>query len=216
MKNYDLLIFDMDGTLIDSFPGILTALNRALEELHLPGVDLQWVRRHVGRGASKLIASASGGRIEPEDLHRVFRRHYGEAIVEQSRPFPGVEDTLKNLGKDHRLGLASNKPDRWIFEVLEDLEWKELFCSIMGPEAAGAHKPHPEMIDKILRECAIPKERSILIGDMPIDAETGKNAGIPVLGVSCGAAEPEELLDAGCIEVLSSVVELPTWLIEGE
>ncbi len=212
MVDYRLLIFDMDGTLVDSFQGILRALNMALAELDMPPVDLLWVRKHVGRGAARLIASASGGRVEAQDLFSAFRRSYGEVIVEESRPFPGVEETLEKLGTDFELALASNKPDFWIHEVLRGLGWDHRFQSVMGPESAGAHKPNPAMIDRILEETGARRIESILIGDMPVDAETGSNADIAVLGVLTGAASAEELIDAGCIETIGGVPDLPAWL----
>ena len=212
MANCRLLIFDMDGTLVDSFPGILRALNLALGDLKMMPVDLEWVRRHVGHGASRLIASASGGRVEPGELHDLFRRHYGRVIVAESRPFPGVGDVLERLQASHVLALASNKPDAWIHEVLRGLGWDHFFGSVMGPEAAGAHKPDGAMIERILEETRIERDEAILIGDMPVDAMTGKAAGIPVLGVLSGAASASELSEAGCVAILRSVAELPEWL----
>ena len=212
MVDCRLLIFDMDGTLLDTFPGIMRTLNLALAELEMPAVDLGWVKKHVGRGASRLIADASGGRVDAAELHRAFRHYYSRVIVEESRPFPGVEESLEKLAQHHELALASNKPDFWIHEVLRGLGWEGRFASVMGPQSAGAHKPDPSMIDRILEETGIRRDESILIGDMPVDAETGRAAGIPALGVLTGATSAQELLDAGCIETLDGVPDLPAWL----
>ena len=216
MAHCRLLIFDMDGTLVDSFPGIMRALNLALADFGMAPVDLEWVRRHVGRGASRLIASASGGRVEPAELHRIFRRHYDQVIVDESRPFDGVEHALEVLGRTHVLALASNKPDVWIHRVLRGLGWEDVFAGVMGPESAGAHKPDPAMILRILEETGMGKDETMLVGDMPIDVLTGKAAGIPVLGVLQGAASSVELSEAGAADILESVRDLPAWLSRRE
>lgn len=212
MVGYRLLIFDLDGTLLDSFPGVLRALNLALEELGMSPVGLPWIRRHIGRGATRLMKDASGGKVDPELLLKTFRQIYSELILSESRPFPGVTDTLETLRRTYVLALASNKPDFWIHKIVRNLGWEEIFSSIFGPQAAGAHKPDPSMIHLILKECRMKEEQSLLIGDMSVDGETGTAARISVLGVTTGAAEASELIASGCFDTIGTVSELPAWL----
>jgi phosphoglycolate phosphatase len=207
-----LLVFDLDGTLVDSFPGIRLGLNRALADVGLPVRDLTWVRRHVGRGAARLVAAAADGRCDEEELMRLFRHHYGEVVAEATPPYPGVDETLERLAHDHTLAVASNKPLHWVVELVDHLGWAPQMAAVVGPETSGAHKPDPAMIRAILETTGIGADQTLLIGDMPVDAETGANAGIPVLGVATGSCSVAELLEAGCVDVVFGVPEIPDWL----
>ena len=212
----ELIIFDLDGTLVDSFPGIRLGLNLALAELGLAEIDLEWVRRHVGRGADRLVAAAAaaaaGGRVEVSVMAERFRFHYGRIVVAHSPPYPGVDRSLRFLARKHRLAVASNKPIEWTGKLVESLGWRELMGAVVGPETVGAHKPDPAMIEAVLRMTGCDAASSLLVGDMPVDAETGRAAGIPVVGLTTGSASVEELRAAGCTIVLESMPDLVKWL----
>jgi len=169
MKGTRLIVFDLDGTLVDSFAGIRTGLNLALSDLGLPHRDLAWVRRHVGRGASRLIATAAGNDGNHDALMTAFRHHYGEVLTDTTPPYPGVDGALIALASDHTLAI-------------------------------------------ILEQTGRSTDESLLVGDMPVDAETGGNAGIPVIGVATGSCPAEDLRAAGCVDVISGVPALPHWL----
>lgn len=207
-----LIIFDLDGTLVDSFPGIRLGLNLALADLGMPPRDLAWVRRHVGRGASRLIAAAAGDTCNREALMEGFRHQYGRVIAGSTPPYPGIDQALATLATDHTLAVASNKPLHWVEELVDHLGWRPLMASVVGPETTGNHKPDPAMIIAILESTDYLADEALLVGDMPVDAETGANAGIRVLGVTTGSCSPEDLLAAGCIDVLPGVPELPEWI----
>lgn len=207
-----LLIFDLDGTLVDSLPGIRLGLNRALVEFGGEERDLAWVRRHVGFGARHLIAAAAAGQINPEHLLQRFRNYYSEVLTKHSPPFPKVDATLRELARDFTLAVASNKPLPWVERLVAHLRWGELLAAVAGPETAGVHKPAPPMIEAVLMRVGASAQQTMLVGDMPVDAETGANAGIPVVGVTTGSATDEELRSAGCVAVLDGVPDLPAWL----
>jgi len=214
MKETRLIVFDLDGTLVDSFPGIRIGLNLALSDLGLPHRELAWVRRHVGHGASRLIAAAVGEGGKHDALMAAFRRHYSEVLTDTTPPYPGVDEALIALAGDHTLAIASNKPLRWVERLVDHLGWQPLIASVVGPETTGTHKPDPSMIEAILEQTGRTVGESLLVGDMPVDAETGGNVGIPVLGVATGSCPAENLRAAGCIEVISGVPALPRWLAE--
>jgi len=207
----ELLIFDLDGTLVDSFPGIHRALGLALEELGGAPRDLEWVRRHVGRGARALMVDAAVG-LDPDELLDRFRVHYDSVVLAQTPPYAGVVHMLETLAPGHLLAIASNKPHRWVTGLVEHLGWGSLFAAVADPETAGVHKPDPAMVLAVLRRLGVAPDRALLVGDMPVDAETGRNAGVPVVGVTSGVADEATLLEAGCIAVLGSAASLPTWL----
>ena len=212
MKETRLIVFDLDGTLVDSFPGIRIGLNLALSDLGLPHRDLAWVRSHVGRGASRLIAAAAGDDCNNDALMAAFRHHYGEVLTDTTQPYSGVDGTLAALAADHTLAIASNKPLRWVERLVDHLGWRPLMASVVGPETTGAHKPDPAMIEAILEQTGRSNTESLLVGDMPVDAETGGNAGIPVIGVATGSCSADDLRAAGCVDVISGVPALPRWL----
>lgn len=211
MHRYPLLIFDLDGTLVDSFPGITMGLNLALADFGLEPIDLDWVHRHVGRGARRLVAAAADDGVAPDELLARFNQRYSEVLLDSSPPLPGVDQTLRRLALDHTLAIASNKPLAWVEDLVTHIGWTELMAVVAGPETVGAHKPDPTMIEYILETTGYDPTDALLVGDMPIDAETGVNAGIPVVGVTTGAASRQTLVAAGCTTVLDSISDLNDW-----
>ena len=141
-----------------------------------------------------------------------FRHHYSEVLIDTTSPYPGINGALIALAADHILAIASNKPLRWVEELVDHLGWRGLMASVVGPETTGAHKPDPAMIEAILEQTGCSAGESLLVGDMPVDAETGGNAGIPVLGVATGSCPAKDLRAAGCVDVISGVPALPRWL----
>jgi len=206
------LIFDLDGTLVDSFPGIMLGLNRALEELELPPRDLAWVRCHVGHGAQRLVADAASDDVAPQRLLEGFRHHYGEVLCEHTHAYPGVSATLQALVTDHQLAVASNKPRQWVRRLVDHLGWSNLLQAVVGPEDANAHKPDPAMIRIVLEQLGCRREDALLVGDMPVDVATGRAAGIPTVGVTTGSTPAHTLAELGCIAVIAGVHELESWL----
>ena len=158
-----------------------------------------------------MVAAAADNGVEPDDLLMRFRQRYREVLLENSPPFPGVDEALRHLALDHTLAIASNKPLGWVEDLIAHIGWKEMMSIVAGPETVGAHKPDPKMLKYILRATGHCAADTLLIGDMPVDAETGYNAGISVIGVTTGAASREDLLAAGCTEVLESVTDLARW-----
>jgi len=212
MHPYSLLIFDLDGTLVDSLPGVVLGLNAALADFALKPINLDWVHRNVGLGARRLVTAAAGDGVSVDELLARFRVRYREVLLDNSPPFPGVDETLRRLSQNHVLAVASNKPLAWVVDLVDHFGWTELMAAVVGPESVGAYKPDPKMLEHILRETGHSTKDTLFVGDMPVDAETGINAGIPVIGVTTGAASREDLLQAGCIAVLESVVDLVGWV----
>jgi phosphoglycolate phosphatase len=208
----ECLIFDLDGTLVDSFAGIQLGLNRALQELGRPRRDLGWVRRHVGWGARHLVQAAAVEGLDPEILLERFRHHYGEVLTGHTPPYPGVDCALRELAAGHTLAIASNKPEPWLVRLVEHLGWSRLMAAVVGPESVAAPKPAAAMVELVLQRTGCPRQGTLLVGDMPVDVETGRNAGVAVLAVASGLTPAAELERLGCIAVLAGVAELPGWL----
>ncbi len=211
----ELILLDLDGTLVDSFPAITAALNEALAARSLKPVDLDWVRRHVGRGARALLADAlpgPGDEAAVADLLRGFRQSYERLFLDATPPLPGVPETLQILARRAPLALVTNKPDAWAAALIDHLGWRPLFAAVQGPEAAGARKPDPAMVSRALGAVDARASNALLVGDMEVDVETARNAGVPMVAVATGARSAAELAAAGAPAVLERLSRLPAWL----
>jgi phosphoglycolate phosphatase len=207
------IVFDLDGTLVDSFPAIAIALDRALVTSGRGPVGLDWVRRHVGRGLDRLVRDAVGD--DPaavDELVRGFGEAYDEVLEPATPAFPGVGGALTLLAANAHLAVASNKPVVWSRRLVSHLGWSALLPVVLGPEDAGVPKPDPAMAWLALSRLGVAPHHALLVGDMVVDVATGHAAGLPVVGVAGEDDMVDALLEAGAVAVLAGVPQLPTWL----
>ncbi len=207
------IVFDLDGTLIDSFPGIAIALDRALESSGRRPVGLEWVRRHVGRGLDRLVRDAVGD--DPaaiDDLTGRFGEAYDQVLEPATPAFPEVGEALARLAGTARLAVCSNKPVRWSRRLITHLGWDGLLPVVLGPEDVGAPKPDPAMVRLAVSRLGAAMGDALLVGDMEVDVATGRAAGLPVVGVAGEQDLADALLQAGAVAVLAGVPDLPAWL----
>jgi len=191
------VVFDLDGTLIDSYDAIAASLNHARERCSLGPLDPALVRRHVGRGLEALIADLLGPSFV-EAGTRAYREHYARCWPAGTHALPGAERTVRALAAAGlRLAVASNKPARFSRPILERLGFADCFASIQGPDLAGTTKPDPTMIERCLDELRVERERAVYVGDMVLDVESAAAAGLPVLLVAGGSSSRQELLATG-------------------
>ena len=175
------LVFDLDGTLVDSYSAITSSLNRAREAFSLPRLRQEEVRRHVGRGLESLVAELLGESRAEEGV-RIFREHYAKVFADQTFLLPGVEEILRVLHRrGYRMAVASNKPARFGKAILEALGVMRYLDDVQGPDRTGRTKPHPAMIHLCLAAMDLPPEDAIYVGDMALDVESAARAGLPVL-----------------------------------
>ena len=177
------LVFDLDGTLVDSRRDIATALNRLRSELGLPPLSLDQVASLVGEGAKVLVRRALADwnqELTPERLKEVLGRYlsYYEAVcLDTTRPYPGVEEMLAELSSRYRMAVLSNKGERLSVEILEGLDLAWRFSHILGGDSLPTRKPNPAGLNAIADRLDEPVERLMLVGDSRIDGETARNAG---------------------------------------
>lgn len=201
------VVFDLDGTLIDGYAGIATAVNAARDAFGLPAMTTDDVRGRVGLGLSHLMNDVLGPKRASEGA-TIFRGVYDRVCVDQTRPVPELRATLTALrARGFRMSVASNKPATFSIRILERLRLRPLFDTIEGPETAGAVKPDPAMIVACLRAMGVGNDEARYVGDMAIDAEAGARAGVPVLLVCGGSSSRETLLRTGQ-PVIRSLSEL--------
>lgn len=201
------VVFDLDGTLVDSYGPITASLNRARAAFGLPPLPEASVRLRVGRGLESLIAELVGADRVERGVH-LFREHYAVAYADGTFVLPGVEATLAELrSAGFALGVASNKPARFSEPILERLGLRAALDCVTGPDVVGSHKPAPEMLHHCLERLHATPRQAVYVGDMVLDVETAGRAGVPVLLVPGGSSTREELQRTGQI-LLGSFADL--------
>ncbi len=205
------LLFDLDGTLVDSYAPICESLNTARAAFGLPPHDLSAVRAMVGHGLESLIASNVGSARTDAGVV-LFRERYRSVFRQGTHALPGAAATLRTLaGLRFRMGIVSNKPAYFTREILVNLGFGTLFGAVWGPERVTRPKPDPEMLLCALEELGSQPGEALAVGDMPIDISAARAAGMRVCAVPTGSASADELRAAGpdyFIEGLESLLSL--------
>ena len=179
MNRPGALVFDLDGTLVDSRRDIATALNRLRSELGLPPLALDQVVTMVGEGAKVLLRRGlADWAEEPEkEILDRYLSYYGEVCLDTTVPYPGIEDMLAKLSDRYPLAVLSNKGERLSVEILEGLDLAWRFKEILGGDSLPTRKPSPAGLNALADRLDVPVEKLMLVGDSRIDAETARNAG---------------------------------------
>ena len=191
---FKAIIFDLDGTLIDSYSAIEESLNYVLEHFGLPKVDLATTKKMVGRGLENLIQQAIGEDRKEQGI-ALFRKSYDETVMRGTFLLPEVDETIRALyTQGIKMAVASNKPSIYSRTILENFDLNPFFEACYGPDVVKQAKPHPAMLEGLMKELNADKKETLYVGDMVIDVETAKNAGIPVALIATGGNSSDELL----------------------
>jgi phosphoglycolate phosphatase len=190
------VVFDLDGTLVDTAPDLISALNFVLDREGLPPVPLHAARTMIGAGARKLIERGLEleGRIaSPEDISRLtsdFIDHYAAHIADASRPFEGLESALDQLqAGGYRFAVCTNKLE-WLSKLLLDrLGLSARFAAICGADTFGVSKPDPAILRQTVARAGGELSSAVMVGDAGPDVGVARRAGIPVIGVEFGYTE---------------------------
>lgn len=191
------VVFDLDGTLVDTAADLAAAVNQCLDIVGQPRLTPAQVRQFVGHGARVLIKralEASGPATDAaiEQLMPHFSRHYSKHIADYSRPYEGVRTTLETLAEDGcRLGVCTNKPERLSVDLLEALGLRRFFGTIVGGDTLQVRKPDPAPLRATMERLGGNPQRSVMVGDSRVDIETARAAGVPIVAVAFGfSSEP--------------------------
>ena len=205
---YKAIIFDLDGTLVDSYPGILESLNYVLNKLNRQTVNLAQVKKMVGRGIENLMRQAVG----EDHIHEgiaLFRQNYDHSHLSGTFLMPGVLETLPNLYERFPLAVASNKPPDYTQSILKRLQIDHFFSQYSGPGGEMQPKPDPSMLSTLMDKFRVTAAETLYVGDMPLDAETARNAGVRVALIPGGGGTFEELKAANPDYLLERFSDLP-------
>ena len=203
------ILFDLDGTLLDTLGDLQLAVNRALAEFDYPPRTLEEVRRFVGNGAGQLLKLAVPEGADPAPVLAAFQRIYRANCQELTAPYPGIPQALEILGKEYPLAIVSNKPDAAVKTLCA-----QFFPGIYarGESAECPRKPAPDMVHAAM--AALGVETCLYVGDSEVDVLTAKNAGVPCLTVLWGFRDREDLESAGATHFCTDPQELVDNILE--
>lgn len=211
MKQYDTVIFDLDGTLLDTLEDLKEAVNYALSACHMPERSLEEVRRFVGNGIRKLMQRAVvDGEDNPqfEQAFAEFQSYYKLHCNDNTKPYPGVIELLAKLKeKGYHLAIVSNKADFAVKE-LQEIYFKGAVEAAIGEREGVARKPAKDTVVQALHEMGVPAEGAIYVGDSDVDIMTAANAGIPCISVTWGFRDREFLKEHGATQFADNTEEL--------
>lgn len=208
-----LLIFDLDGTLVDSRVDITNAINHAVKDYGLGPFSVEKITSMVGRGITKLLEDLLKPypEIPINDVIERFLEHYEKHIIDNTRPYPGAMDVLEEL-RDYKKVVISNKRENLSKKTLEGLGLLGYFEIVLGSDSTPEKKPSPVPVRRVLEELNVSPHEAAIIGDSDLDIKAGKAAGILTIAVSYGYRPRELLLEAD--HIIDSIKKLPD-LIKG-
>lgn len=208
-QKINLLIFDLDGTLIDSKKDIANSVHWTLRDLNLPQISDGEIHSYVGNGVRPLIQKSVGEQQGPnyQKALKIFQDHYKAHLLDHTHPFEGVEEILQQFAGKKK-AVFTNKPQYFTEPILAGLHLDHHFDAIIGSDAGFPKKPDPAVILHLLKKFECDPAKAVLIGDSRVDIETGKNAGVLTCGVTYGFRPAEEVRDARPDFLISCLVEM--------
>jgi phosphoglycolate phosphatase len=205
----DLLILDLDGTLTDSIPPAVEAIQKMIKKLGFPYRTKQEINEHVGYGETPLISGAIGTK-EPELLKKAMRMYediYMKEGFKKVKLYPHVREFLEHF-KDKTKIILSNKKDMFIKKILKDHRLIKYFTQIHGGDTLPCLKPDPHAINEMKKRYKVAKDRILFVGDMTVDIEAGKNANVRTCAVTYGFDNKEKLKEHKPDLLIDDLLEL--------
>ena len=219
MDAIQLVILDLDGTVIDSLADLTDATNHMLSEMGREKLSGQQVRKLVGQGARKLVERAmpDADPAEIENALDIFLSYNSSHIVDKTTLYPGVMETLKSLrNTGYLLAVISNKNVTLCLQVIATLGVADFFDVVLGADTMPYRKPSPEPIIKLLRDFALSPVNAVIVGDSINDVAAGKAAGVMTVGCTYGYGEMSELEEADyLVGAFPELLELPILNMKG-
>jgi len=202
------LLFDFDGTLIDGYPAITASVNHVRSLHGLPPLSVPEVIPHVGRGPAHLLTETVGVGDVAANVD-AYRRHHPTVMTELTTLLPGAAQTLRGLkGRGLLTGICSNKPAAFTRELVVTLGIASWLDVLLGPEDVGRHKPAPDMLLAAMTRLGVEAAQALYVGDMSVDVQTARAAGVRVWVVPTGSETPEALDEAGPDRRLRDLAEI--------
>jgi phosphoglycolate phosphatase len=215
MRPVRLLIFDLDGTLVNTIEDITESVNFTLGRLGSPPLPGERVRRYVGDGIEELMKRSLGGTTERvADAVAIYKEHHRRNLMVRSRVYPGVLETLDYF-KPLPMSIISNKTMEFVESLINRLGIAAYFNPVIGADLGLPLKPAPDAVLKILSDSGVPRERAVMVGDGTTDIRAGKAAGVMTCAVTYGFRSEDELRKAGPDYVIHAFSELKELFMPG-
>jgi phosphoglycolate phosphatase len=215
-----MVMIDLDGTLIDTVPDLAAAANRMLADLGRPGWDEAHYRKWIGNGVPRFVKRALTGEMlaEPdaalfERALAIFRKHYGDAVADLSRPYPGVVEALERLSATgFSLACITNKAEAFTAPLLKQLDLYKYFKLVLSGDSLPKQKPDPLPLLHACRHFGITPDHGVLVGDSSNDVQAARAAGMPVICVTYGYNHGHDIRDSHPDAVVDSLTDVPPHL----
>ena len=208
LMSFAAVVFDFDGTLADSYAAIAASVNHVRARHGLKPMSVDEVKRFVGRGPDYLLTHAAPGGDLAADL-ACYRAHHPSVLIEGTRLLPGADEVIHALHSGGtRLGLCSNKPRIFSQVLLRHFGIASCFTVVLGVEDVARPKPAPDMLLAAIARLNVPREQVLYVGDMTVDIETARAAGVTVWAVPTGSEERSALVAARPDRLLNSLQDL--------
>jgi phosphoglycolate phosphatase len=223
--NKQLLIFDFDGTLIDSVPDLADATNAMLTTLGKDTYPIETIRNWIGNGSRLLVERALVGKVEVADgeltveeadhAEQIFFEAYKNLSGSKTVAYPGVDDGLKRLhAAGYTLALVTNKPIRFVPKILQSFGWQDLFSEVMGGDSLSVKKPDQAPLLHVCETLNISVEQAVMIGDSRNDMLAGQNANMDTLGLSYGYNYGQDIRELNPTEAFDHFADLVAWIMK--
>ena len=223
--NKQLLIFDFDGTLIDSVPDLADATNAMLTTLGKDTYPIETIRNWIGNGSRLLVERALVGKVEVADgeltgeetdhAEQIFFEAYKNLSGSKTVAYPDVDDGLKKLhAAGYTLALVTNKPIRFVPKILQSFGWQDLFSEVMGGDSLAVKKPDPTPLLHVCETLNFSVEQSVMIGDSRNDMLAGQNANMDTLGLSYGYNYGQDIRELNPTEAFDHFADLVAWIMK--
>jgi len=208
---YDIVIFDMDGTILDTLDDLAGCLNTALERNGLPRRTREEVRRFVGNGIRKLVERGVPAGTDLSAIDKVyadFSENYRVHCADRTHPYNGIPDLIRALKRNgYKTAVVSNKADYAVQELCARY-FDGLFDLAVGEREGVRRKPAPDEIGQVLKTLGCDSGKAVYVGDSEVDIETARNAGVPCISVDWGFRDRAALLKSGASVIVSDTKEL--------
>jgi len=215
-----MVMIDLDGTLIDSVPDLAVAANRMLADLQRPVWDMAHYRAWIGNGVPRFVKRALTGEMQAEPEEKLneqalalFRQHYGAAVSDLSRPYPGVVEALERLkAQGFSLACITNKAEAFTLPLLRNLDLYKYFQLVLSGDSLPKQKPDPLPLLHACKHFGIDSSHGVLVGDSSNDVHAARAAGMPVICVSYGYNHGHDIRQSLPDAVVDSLTDVPPYL----
>ena len=209
MKKISLIVYDFDGTLVNTFADIADSVNLALTEMGLESLDKKAIRGNIGGGMVNLMTrsliKSDFSAIETSVL--LFQKYYSHHLLDQTNFYPNGKEIVEYF-LDKKNAILSNKPSGFIEKILKALSFFKPFDSIIGGDSLDVKKPDPKGLLLMMSKFNCPPEKTLMVGDSAIDIETGKHAGVITCGVTYGLGNLDSLTNSNPDYLIDSLSQL--------